>query len=701
MKKILVISNTSISVEKFRSHYLNKLSSKYHIKVLTPSKKPTNLSKKINFKQLKNINFINLFFKLKREINLFKPNKIIIYSWKYQFYLSKLKIFFKNIEIIYVIAGSGSLFVKKNKFFKFCLFKIIKNILKKPNKVIFINPYDKIWFEKNFQIFGKTYLIPTEGIVLEKKINKVNKKKNFLFFSRLIKEKGIFEYIELANILRKKDKNLNFFIAGPISKELIGESYIPNNLLNIIESNPNVNYLGNVNSFKNIFHKIDCLVSPSYTEGAGTSVLEAMMSGLYVIAYKNNGHNYILKNTKNYICKRNTVNELIIGYEHFKKKSQDELFHNHKISYQEIKKKFSTKYSLQKFEKILLDFPYSLTHITRQFDNIYGGIEQVIINMQNSDNNLKQNVVSFSDFNKVKKLGNINKSYIFKKTFSIFTDPFSLEALNFFKNLKDNNNIIIYHYPIILSFLYRILFLRNNLTLLFYHSDITKFKIFNPLIKLHLKLLNNFVDRYYISSNLYLQKSNIKRFYKKSIQEYFSININKNYFKKNYKLPFKKYVIFIARDRHYKGFEYLKKIILLNQDINFICITDHNMFLNKNLKTFNFVNENFKKYLIKNAEILISTSNSKSESYGINLLEGLFYDKPLISFNLQTGVNDIIRNNKNGFLIEKFDIYKYSKALRKLYNDKNLNKKFSLFSYKHKKNFKSNYKKLFNYINQR
>src|SRR6056300_1143890 len=155
MKKILVISNTSISVEKFRSHYLNKLSSKYHIKVLTPSKKPTNLSKKINFKQLKNINFINLFFKLKREINLFKQNKII-----------------------YVIAGSGSLFVKKNKFFKFCLFKIIKNILKKPNKVIFINPYDKIWFEKNFQIFGKTYLIPTEGIVLKKKINKVKKKKN-------------------------------------------------------------------------------------------------------------------------------------------------------------------------------------------------------------------------------------------------------------------------------------------------------------------------------------------------------------------------------------------------------------------------------------------------------------------------------------------------------------------------------------------
>ena len=40
---------------------------------------------------------------------------------------------------------------------------------------------------------------------------------------------------------------------------------------------------------------MDCLISPSYSEGAGTSVMEAMMSGLFVIAYSNSGHNYVLK----------------------------------------------------------------------------------------------------------------------------------------------------------------------------------------------------------------------------------------------------------------------------------------------------------------------------------------------------------------------------------------------------------------------
>jgi glycosyltransferase involved in cell wall biosynthesis len=471
--------------------------------------------------------------------------------------------------------------------------------------------------------------------------------------------------------------------------------------LNQIKSNPNVNYLGNLNNYKNIFYKIDCLISPSYTEGAGTSVMEAMMNGLYIIAYKNNGHNYVLRNTKNYVCKKNTVKELINGYEYFKKKTQNELFHNSKLSYQRVKINFSSKKISRQFEKILLDFPYKITHITRRFSNIHGGIEQVINNMQNFNLNIKQNVVSFGNHNHVKNLKNKNKSYIFKDNLSFAADPFSFKALNYFKN-KNNNNIFFLHYPCILSSFYIIFYLRNNLIISIYHSDITKYIFIKPLVLFHLKILNIFVDKYYISSNLYLKISDIKNYYKKTLQEHFSIDIKNNYINKNYKTPYKKYVIFIAKDRHYKGFDYLKKIILLNQNINFVCITDHKINLKiKNLKVLSFINENFKKYLIKNSQIVISTSISKSESYGISLLEGLFYNKPLIAFNLQTGVNDIIKNNKNGILIKKFDIYKYSEALRKLYNNKNLNKKFSLYSNDHKKNFKSNYKKLFNYINQR
>ena len=62
---------------------------------------------------------------------------------------------------------------------------------------------------------------------------------------------------------------------------------------------------------------MDCLISPSFSEGAGTSVMEAMVSGLHVITYNNSGHNYVLKNTKNHICKINSVEYLVQNIEKY------------------------------------------------------------------------------------------------------------------------------------------------------------------------------------------------------------------------------------------------------------------------------------------------------------------------------------------------------------------------------------------------
>jgi hypothetical protein len=76
MKKILVISNTSFSIEKFRAHYLNKLSTKYNIKIITPSERPFNLSYKIDFKKLNNLKYLNVIFKIKKEIDFLNLIKL-------------------------------------------------------------------------------------------------------------------------------------------------------------------------------------------------------------------------------------------------------------------------------------------------------------------------------------------------------------------------------------------------------------------------------------------------------------------------------------------------------------------------------------------------------------------------------------------------------------------------------------------------
>lgn len=95
------------------------------------------------------------------------------------------------------------------------------------------------------------------------------------FLGRTVEEKGIFDFINVANLM----PNLNFNVIGT-----------SNNLENLIESNKNLknlNFFGSVNivEIPNILHGLDIVILPSHTtdDGWGMIISEALMSGCYVI----------------------------------------------------------------------------------------------------------------------------------------------------------------------------------------------------------------------------------------------------------------------------------------------------------------------------------------------------------------------------------------------------------------------------------
>ena len=59
MKKIIIISNTAFSIEKFREHYLSKVNN-YQFAIYTPNQIP-NLKKKYKNIQVKKFNSNNIF----------------------------------------------------------------------------------------------------------------------------------------------------------------------------------------------------------------------------------------------------------------------------------------------------------------------------------------------------------------------------------------------------------------------------------------------------------------------------------------------------------------------------------------------------------------------------------------------------------------------------------------------------------------
>ena len=96
---------------------------------------------------------------------------------------------------------------------------------------------------------------------------------SFLFIARLIKDKGIEEYIEAIKQLKPLHPKVSFKILG---------SLYPGNPTSIQEKELNswieedlVQYLGHSDDVKSEILKIDCVVLPSYREGLSRVLLEA------------------------------------------------------------------------------------------------------------------------------------------------------------------------------------------------------------------------------------------------------------------------------------------------------------------------------------------------------------------------------------------------------------------------------------------
>jgi galacturonosyltransferase len=356
MKQILIISNTAFSIEKFREHYLSKITN-YQFIIYTPNK-ISKLKKKYRNIEVKKFNTNNIIDDFKELFKIFKntnSSNIVVYSYKYQLIVSILKkFFFRDYEIISIIAGRGS-WALGNILKIFIYKKIIRLITDISKIVICINPSDLKYFKNYHKDKNKFFLLPTEGVETEN-LAKINKKNNnnFIFFGRLIKEKGIKDYIEAAKIIKIKYPEKNFFIAGPINQSIIGQSKFDKGTLALIKKNENyIEYLGFIKDYKNIFPKMDCLISPSFSEGAGTSVMEAMVSGLHVITYNNSGHNYVLKNTKNHICKINSVEYLVQNIEKYMNTPSIKNIYNKKTSHKKILNNFSAKIIAKRFNTIL------------------------------------------------------------------------------------------------------------------------------------------------------------------------------------------------------------------------------------------------------------------------------------------------------------------------------------------------------------
>lgn len=169
------------------------------------------------------------------------------------------------------------------------------------SRLIVLNHEDKIFFlNAKLVPLKKISLIYGAGVDTKKfspscQVRLGNKFK-VLLIARLLKDKGVLEFIEASKLLEKYN-DIEFILAGDIdhgnpasiSKQLI---------LNSIKDN-NLHWMGHVGDISALLKQVNLVVLPSYREGLPTCLVEAASSAIPIIATNVPGCKEVVENNAN------------------------------------------------------------------------------------------------------------------------------------------------------------------------------------------------------------------------------------------------------------------------------------------------------------------------------------------------------------------------------------------------------------------
>ena len=286
-KKIAVIENGLISTYTMREGLmLQLLKEGCDVYIITHTNNFLPQVKKMGLKVVNigsgNLNPVKVtryIYNLRKALKTIKPDVCLTFSIRPAIWGNLITRRLK-IPTITNITGIGPLFVSKSLVYRGAR-TLYRNALNRTKKVFFQNYDDmNLFLENRFVKKPIAETIPGSGIDYKKFSPLVIKAKDpdvfiFLFIGRLIKDKGIFEYVNAARIVKKKYPNTVFNVIGPFWTQNLKTNTITHaQLQNWIEEGV-IDYLGEKKDVRKFIAEADCIVLPSYREGTSNTLLEA------------------------------------------------------------------------------------------------------------------------------------------------------------------------------------------------------------------------------------------------------------------------------------------------------------------------------------------------------------------------------------------------------------------------------------------
>lgn len=192
-----------------------------------------------------------------------------------------------GIPVINNISGLGATFMKPG-WLQTVAHGLYRLALRRSRQVFFQNPDDRDLFVHNRLVRAEqTALLPGSGIDLAHfqvapREPLAGRPFRFLMVARLLRDKGVLEYVEAARRLRAQGGEVTFQILGFL--DVANPSAISRTEMDAWMAEGVVDYLGSTTDVRPWIAQADCVVLPSYREGTPRTLLEAAAMGRPLIA---------------------------------------------------------------------------------------------------------------------------------------------------------------------------------------------------------------------------------------------------------------------------------------------------------------------------------------------------------------------------------------------------------------------------------